>query len=361
MTMRNNTRLLSLFFFLPEEIVVRFPQAQSLPLPTFPYEAFHTDRFANLPGSPAFTRFIQETYAREAWQSFHFSNGKGVRKKTPGCYDDYADSFMLRQLALQACKPIAEKLAQTGYSAERLSGMATGETMPRPSVKQFHDEIAGMMASIIEEQNWQPIIDLACKDLTPDDYSRRYSNARIDAERKWRHSRVREGAPLSLEALQERRRPDSAGFDIPDTSYDPSSLFDKVEDDYGLLSGVTDAEDTGELDDSDIYHGEEIDGDYKTWDARKLAEYRAQVSVYNSILHSPLGHTLSEKDREMLRLRKHDTPVTEIAQKLGYKSHSTVVKRLNKLAGQYRGTIPTPAKQQAAMDKWLDENYDSEW
>ena len=63
----------------------------------------------------------------------------------------------------------------------------------------------------------------------------------------------------------------------------------------------------------------------------------------------------------MLRLRKHDMPVAEIAEKLGYKSHSAVVKRLNKLAGQYRGEIPIPAKQQAAMDKWMDENYDSEW
>lgn len=351
--------LFSLFFFLPEEMLRRFPQ--SLRLPTCPYEVFHTDRFISLHGSPVFVRFVRESYAREAWQCFFFTNSKGKRRRIPGCYDDYADSFMLRQLALQACEPIAEKLAQTDYSLRTLSGMAEGEVITRPSFAKFREEITRMMASIIVGQNWQPIIGLACESLTPDDYGRQYSNARIDAERKWCHGRVKGGAPLSLEALQEQGQSSSAGFDIPDSSYDPSSLFDKVDDDYGLLSGVTDAEDTGDLDDADIFHGEEIDGDYKAWDARKLAEYRMQVSIYNRILHSPLGHTVSEKDREILRLRKHDTPVAEIAEKLGYKSHSAVVKRLNKLAGQYRGTIPIPSKQQAAMDKWLDENYDSEW
>ena len=351
--------LFSLFFFLPEEMLRRCPP--SLQLPMCPYEVFHTDRFISLHGSPVFVRFVRESYAREAWQCFFFTNRKGKRRRIPGCYDDYADSFMLRRLALQARKPIAEKLAQTGYSVQSLSSMAESEAITRPSMAKFREEIASMMASVIAEQNWQPIIDLACESLTPDDYSRQYSNARIDAERKWRHDRVKGGAPLSLEALQEKGQSGGAGFDIPDSSYDPSSLFDKVDDDYGLLSGVTDAEDIGDLDDADIYHGEEIDGDYKAWDARKLAEYRMQVSIYNRILHSPLGHTVSEMDREMLRLRKHDTPVAEIAEKLGYKSHSAVVKRLNKLAGQYRGTIPIPAKQQAAMDKWLDENYDSEW
>ena len=63
----------------------------------------------------------------------------------------------------------------------------------------------------------------------------------------------------------------------------------------------------------------------------------------------------------MLRLRKHDTPVAEIAEKLGYKTHSAVVKRLNRLVGQYNGKIPIPPKQMLAMEKWLEENYESEW
>ena len=351
--------LFSLFFFLPEEMLRHCPR--SLHLPVYPYEVFHTDHFISLPGSPAFVRFVRESYAREAWQCFFFTNRKGKRRRIPGCYDDYADSFMLRQLALQACEPIAKKLAQTGYSVQTLAGMAESEAITRPSMAKFREEIASMMASVIAEQNWQPIIDLACESLTPDDYSRQYSNARIDAERKWRHDRVKGGAPLSLEALQEKGQSGGAGFDIPDSSYDPSSLFDKVDDDYGLLSGVTDAEDTGDLDDADIFHGEEIDGDYKAWDVRKLAEYRTQASVYNRIFHSPLGHTVSEKDREMLRLRKYDTPVAEIAEKLGYKTHSAVVKRLNRLVGQYNGKIPIPPKQMLAMEKWLEENYESEW
>ena len=133
MKMRYDMSLIVLFFFLPEELLRRYPQPQSLP--SCPHEVFHTDRYSTLIASSAFARFIQESYAREAWQSFRFTSGKGARRKIPGQYDDYADSFMLRQLALQACEHIAEKLEQTEYSAQSLSGMAAGEALPRPSTR----------------------------------------------------------------------------------------------------------------------------------------------------------------------------------------------------------------------------------
>lgn len=349
--MQNNVSLLVLFFFLPGDMLKRCPR--SLSLPQSPWEAFHTDHYAALVGSSAFKQFVRESYAREAWQSFSFTGSRGNPRKIPGKYDDYADSFMLKQLALQICEYMVEKLEQTEYSSQSLSAMAEGESIDRPSITRFRDEVVRMTASIIAEQNWQSLIDLACESLTPDDYSSQYSNARIDAERRWRHERVKGGAPLSLDALREQR---DVGFDITDSSYDPSSLLDEIEPGYDLLSGVTDGEAAGEADEADIYHGEEIDGDYKAWEARKIAELHAEFSVYNDILHSPLGHTLSEKDREMLRLRRHDVPVADIAKVLGYKTHSAVVKRLNKLVGQFNGEIPIPAKQQTAMDQWITEN-----
>lgn len=45
--------------------------------------------------------------------------------------------------------------------------------------------------------------------------------------------------------------------------------------------------------------------------------------------------TLSEKDRNILQLRQDGYTLQEIADKLEYKTHSAVLKRINKIGRQY--------------------------
>lgn len=138
------------------------------------------------------------------------------------------------------------------------------------------------VSSAVERYNLQPIIDAAKEFRCFEDFDGRESNQKIDFYRKWYHTRSKK-AEFSLEGYKEHLMEvyDDNEWEIPDP--------------------VSDFED-------------------------EVIE-KADVQRFLS--------TLSENDRNILQMRQEGYTLQEIADKLGYKTHSAVLKRINKIGMQY--------------------------
>lgn len=156
-----------------------------------------------------------------------------------------------------------------------------GEYYRYLSMEEAHLMMDTMVKMVIEEENMAPIIDFVKKNHCDEDFTPRKSRAKIDFLRKKFHtkdlSKIHE---LSLDQIredmdQEFRR---TGKDIPDNSVN-------VEED-ALENTIVD-------------------------DFRK---------------------TLSENDLKILTLRTENYTYEEIAKILGYKTHSGIMKRIDKIA-----------------------------
>ena len=136
--------------------------------------------------------------------------------------------------------------------------------------------------SAVERYDLQPIIDAAKEFRCFEDFSNIESNQMIDHYRKWYHTRSKK-AEFSLEGYKEHLMEvyDDDGWEVPDP--------------------VSDFED----------------------------EVVENVDVQRFMA------TLSEKDRNILQLRQDGYTLQEIADKLEYKTHSAVLKRINKIGRQY--------------------------
>lgn len=135
----------------------------------------------------------------------------------------------------------------------------------------------------VQSNDLQPVIDTAKEFRCFEDFDYRGSNQKIDFIRKWYHTRTKH-PQISLEGYQERLRTyyDDIEWEIPD----PISSFE-----------------------------EEV-------------EVRVDVNRFLS--------TLDDKDRQILQMRAEGYTTQEIAGRLGYKTHSAIVKRIKKLGRKYQ-------------------------
>lgn len=65
----------------------------------------------------------------------------------------------------------------------------------------------------------------------------------------------------------------------------------------------------------------------------------------DSLAISEFTSTLSERDMKILELKNRGYSVTEIAQVVGYQSHSAVVKRLKKITELYEDFVSKKYRQ----------------
>ena len=135
----------------------------------------------------------------------------------------------------------------------------------------------------VQSNNLQPIIDTAKEFRCFEDFDYRESNQKIDFVRKWYHTRTKH-PQISLEGFQEQCKElyDDIDWEIPD----PISSFEE--------------------------------------------EVEARVDV-NKFLSK-----IEDKDKQILWMRAEGYTNQEIADRLGYKTHSAVVKRIKKLGKMYQ-------------------------
>ena len=135
----------------------------------------------------------------------------------------------------------------------------------------------------VHANNLQPVMDAAKEFRCIEDFDGRKSNQKIDFYRKWYHTRAKK-AEFSLEGYQEQMQ----------------ELYDDIE--WEVPDPVSSFED----------------------------EVIEQVDVDRFL------STLDDKDRQILQMREDGYTHQEIAGRLGYRTHSAVVKRVRKIGEKYQ-------------------------
>lgn len=272
---------LPMFYLLPKEYVQK--RSVYLSLPRCPYAIWNTHQYDELVNSDAFLEMIWDSYAWAIWNCFLVPDKNGKRKWMPTNINYYSGNFPLWRLAYTIMNHIRKKLEDDQIlTFSRLLCLRPGMEFSWCTTAQFDALVCTLTLKIIEEQDWQPMIDELWLNRTVEDFDEtRVSRERIDSYRKWHHTRTNVGTPVSMEQIQE---------DCED--------------------GTKDIADP----DSEFEH-----------------------EVLNELRLKSFMETLSERDREILNLKMQGMTDQKIAEKVGFKkNHSAVVKRRKQIAEHFQ-------------------------
>ena len=162
-----------------------------------------------------------------------------------------------------------------GWDLQYLFLAPSSMTIPFFKPDNIKDMFGKVVARAIEQEGWQPILKAVKEMPCDEDFMVWDTNVRIDFLRKWYHTRVKGVQMVSLEGCIE----------------DENDSMDK------LLVSASDLEEHVLADDY-------------------CQRFKA---------------TLTERDMEILELRVDGFTYEKIAEKLGYKNHSGVLKRMRRI------------------------------
>ena len=278
-----NSEYIPAYLFLPAAILDRCPQELQLPRTVASY--FHDWNVISTVESNLFIELIMDGFAHLVWPYLGVS---GYMENYSG-YDPvyiiaHSPAFWVQTLQDEGIIPKVEDLMR--YGQGEIMGL-----LPEAEVSACFEQIFPLA---MDRYKLYDVIEAVKEMHCPEDYDYRRSHARTDFIRKWYHTRTKH-AEFSLDAWNEKRwrQYETQGIDIPDTCQDME----------GAAITQADAE-------------------------RFLAE-------------------LPEKDRQILQLRLEGYTLEEIAERLGYKNHSGVLKRIRKIGEAYQ--------QYANVDLGFDE------
>ena len=271
---------LPMFYLLPKEYVQK--RSVYLSLPCCPYAIWNTNQYDELVNSDAFLEMIWDSYAWAIWNCFLVPDKNGKRKWMPTNINYYSGNFPLWRLAYTIMNHIRKKLEDDQIlTFSSLLCLRPGMEFSWCTTAQFDALVCTLTLKIIEEQDWQPMIDELWLNRTVEDFDEtRVSRERIDSYRKWHHTRTNVGTPVSMEQMQEEC--EDGTKDIAD----PNGEFEH--------------------------------------------------EVLNELRLKGFMETLSERDREILNLKMQGMTDQKIAEKVGFKNHSAVVKRRKQIAEHFQ-------------------------
>ncbi len=264
-----NLRYLPLVYLLPSDLIERCPTLCALPRCLSEIAA--SDEMMDMITGNAFLKEIMDAAASLAFPHFGFGSWKEH-------YTDYSPVWRLSYALPIWAKLIEEK---TGWGLQALFRMRPGTQIPFADPERIRELFGKVVKRAIEEQGWQPILDVVREMPCDEDFEPWQTNVRIDFQRKWYHTRSKNVQTVSLEELMESDE-DGSIFYIPDATQNVEA--------YVIA---------------------------KDFAERFLA-------------------TLSEKDRQIVQLRQDGYTYAEVADKLGYKNHSGVIKRIEVIKKQFK-------------------------
>lgn len=274
----DNRSWLNLFYALPEEILEK--RKDYLQLPRCPYDVFRSEEYDDLISDERFLELIWDSYAWAIWQCFEVPKKDGTYRSIPGIDLFYSGEFPLWRLAYYCVGLMREVFQHNGLGFQELYDIPEGQQVSFLSYQEWSNLIRNAVDEIIREKDLQPVIDEIWNNRTPEDYSEYYSKVKASFEAQWSHSRTKAGRNMqSLEQLMEKAVEGDGIFSLPD-------------------------------------------GHDYTEEALSRLQYEHFLS------------SLSDKDREVLSLKAEGYTDQEISEKLGYKTHSPIVKRLRKIRTQ---------------------------
>lgn len=285
---------LTLFYSLPQEFVSKRPVY--LNLPRCPYEVLRTDKYDSLIKDDTFLELVWDCVAWSAWQYFEipYQNGSGYRE-IPGSPAQYSGDFPLWRLSYSMLPLLRDKFEVSGFSFQQLYNVPEGTELPWLTYQQFGNLIGTLVPEIIQEQNWQPMIDEIWNCRQVNDYSGKNCNKK-DFMRSWNHSRTAQH--ISIEDLME--------------------------------------------------NGTTIDGEQLYEIADPRGEFESKV--ISEIHIEEFKGKLTEQDAKILQMRYDGYSLQEIADAVGFKTAGAVSKHIAKIAGSYEDFVSDE------YSKFLDEH-----
>lgn len=234
-------------------------------LPRCLSEIAASEPMMDLLDSDAFLKDIMDATAALAFPHFGFGGWKEH-------YTGYCPVWRL-SYALPLWASLIDQ--ECGWGLQLLFRMKPGTQIPLPDADQVRELFAHVVKRAITEQGWQPILDIVREMPCDEDFEKWDTNARKDFLRRWYHTRSKKVQTVSLEGMLENSDDDSPIFHIPDPS-------------------------------------------------QNVEEYVIAKDFVERFLK-----TLPLKDRQIVELRQDGFTYEEIADKLGYKNHSGVIKRVD--------------------------------
>jgi len=168
---------------------------------------------------------------------------------------------------------------ETGWGLQMLFATPSTESIPFIDAAFATEIMCRVVHRAIVEQGWQPILDVIKEMPCDEDFERVRSRVRIDFLRKWYHTRAEKVKTVSLEQCLEDSRHDIFVVEGENAHF----VTDIISDDY-------------------------------------IERFKER---------------LSERDLNILELRVEGHIYEEIAQIIGYKNHSGIIKRIRAIAAEY--------------------------
>lgn len=269
-----NAYFIPAFYFIPKSILDKCG-AELNSIPRNPYKLLHDwDAIAKVE-SDLFLLAIIDAYAFMVWPFM----GLGAKREI---YSGYEPSWIFAHAAPCWIQKLQdEKILPT--AKELLKNGGADESFGYVSAEEISDLFTWLVPQAMEHHNMKAVIDIAKEFRCFEDFDYRNSRQKTDHYRRWYHTRVKNITVEFLEEIKERyaKTNDGMDWDIPDEH-------------------------------SDIN--------------RTVLEPMA----VNEFLAS-----LGETDRQILKMRMEGITLEKIAEKLGYKTHSAVHKRIRKIGIAY--------------------------
>ena len=290
----SNLSWLALFYALPRELVAK--RAKYLELPRNIHQVLQSEEYREMIKDDSFLELVWDCYAWSAWQFFKVPHKDGTYHDIPGDWSHYSGDFPLWRWSYEIIKHFRKKFEnEMEWSFQKLFLMDKDDELSWLSYQHFSNLIGNLTDMVVEEQNWQPMIDEIWNCRQVNDYTGK-NFSKKDFMRSWTHSRT--AVHVSFDELLE----DGA-------TVDGEQLFD-----------IADPRSEFE---SEVIHKFYMD-DFKS--------------------------RLTEQDAKILQMRYDGSSLQEIADAVGFKTAGAVSKRILKIAGTYEDFV---SKE---YGKFLDEH-----
>ena len=272
-TLFRNAQFLPAFYFIPQSILEKC-DLELCSIPRNPQRLIQDWNAIAVVESNLFQLCIIDSYAYMVWPFM----GKSEYMEVYSGYDPawllaHSPAFWIQELQDEKILPVAEELIQNSTENDVFGFVSETEI----------SELFGwIVPQTMEKNHMNEALAVTDEMRCFEDFDKRNSIQKIDFYRKWYHTRSKFRL-YSLEGAQK---------------------------DYARA-----------------HNGQQ-------WDAPDDKQDLERNSLSQVIVDSFM-ETLTEKDKEILRLRMEGVTLEEIAQQLGYKTHSAVLKRIRKIGQAY--------------------------
>ena len=268
----SNLRYLPLVYLIPAELMSRCPTLMKIP--RNPCQVLQSNEWLDLIDSDQFLDEIMDAVSSLVFPFFGF---RGWKEHYTGDFPVWRLSYSMPLWA----KGVEQEIGWGLQRLFRLPRNAEIVFLPDEQSKALFEKV---VKKVIEEQGWQPMLDVLHELPCEEDFEYQRTSVRTDFIRKWYHTRSKKVQSVSLERFREKNRDsdDDRLFYVPDPRL----------------------------------HLEEFV-------CAKIDTERFLAS-------------LLEKERRMVQMREEGFTYTEIAVELGFANHSSVIKRMKSIKKKYQ-------------------------